>query len=120
MLELVQAGAPGATVIPPADGSLDREARRIVQAVRDRYGVELPVLAGDRALSLVSWSIGLIILCLFRVKTGIQFFLTVPQAAGVALGWAALVLSYSDICLFMKGHGIVVGTAYVFLGVCLL
>jgi hypothetical protein len=29
---------------------MDREARRIVQAVRDRYGVELPVVAGNRGL----------------------------------------------------------------------
>jgi len=39
-----------ASVITPPDGSLDREARRIVEAVRDQFGVELPVVTGDRAL----------------------------------------------------------------------
>lgn len=50
VLELVQAGEASATVITPPDGSLDVEARQIVQAVRARYTVELAVVAGDRAL----------------------------------------------------------------------
>ena len=49
-LELVQEGVACASVITPPDGSLDREARRIVEAVRDQFGVELPVVTGDRAL----------------------------------------------------------------------
>ena len=50
VLEIAREGLPGATVIVPADGSLDHEARRIVQMVRARYKVELAVMAGDRAL----------------------------------------------------------------------
>ncbi len=50
VLEIVRAGKPAATVIAPADGSLDGEAKRIVQAVRACYKVELPVTTGDRAL----------------------------------------------------------------------
>lgn len=50
VLEIVQSGEAGATVTVPPDGSLDSEARRIVQAVRTRYNVELAVVSGDRAL----------------------------------------------------------------------
>ena len=50
VLEIVQSGEAGATVTVPPDGSLDSEARRIVQAVRTRYNVELAVMSGDRAL----------------------------------------------------------------------
>lgn len=49
-LEIIGAGEPAATLIVPADGSLDGEARRIVQTVRERGKVELPVVTGDRAL----------------------------------------------------------------------
>jgi len=49
-LDIVQAGQPAATVIVPPDGSLDGDAKRIVQAVRECHTVELAVIAGDRAL----------------------------------------------------------------------
>ena len=40
-----------ATVVVPSAGSLDDQARRIVQAVRARHGVELAVVSGERALA---------------------------------------------------------------------
>ena len=43
VLELVQAGVSGATVSASPRGSLDGEARRIVQALRARHIVEVPV-----------------------------------------------------------------------------
>jgi hypothetical protein len=49
-LELVRKGKAGATVVIPTDGSLDDEARKIVQAVYDQYSVELAVITGDQAL----------------------------------------------------------------------
>ena len=48
-LELVREGKTAASVVTPPDGSLDDEARRIVQAVRARYDVELPIAHGDSA-----------------------------------------------------------------------
>jgi len=49
VLELVQAGVAGATVSASPRSSLDSEARRIVQAVRARHNVEVPVGVGDLA-----------------------------------------------------------------------
>jgi hypothetical protein len=49
-LELVREGEAGATLVTPPDGSLDDEARRIVQAVNARYDVELAIVPGDQAV----------------------------------------------------------------------
>ncbi len=50
ILELVQKGKAGATVVVPTDGSLDNEAKRIVETIHHRYKVKLAIITGDLAL----------------------------------------------------------------------
>lgn len=50
-LKFAQDGIPAITIIVPADGSLDRAAQHITQAVKERHGVELEIMVAGRPLA---------------------------------------------------------------------